>query len=351
MSSKEQQRLQISLLKWYKIYGRSLPWRAQSSRRDPYKVWLSEIMLQQTKVVTVQRYFDKFLNLWPDFHALAATDLDGVLHAWQGLGYYTRARNLHKCAQLVSREFNGYLPDNEKDLLKLPGIGPYTAAAITAIAFGRVSAPVDGNIARVFSRLMNLHTPLPVLQKEVAQLLVYLVPEKNPGDFVQALMDLGATICMPKKTLCNLCPLAHFCKARKLSLSEYLPIRPTPKKKSTLFGYVFWIKNTKGEVFLRRRPEEGLLGGMMEFPSTKWRKKIWTIDEALEEAPTEAKWCKLSGNVKHTFTHFHLELTVLSGQTDLKQNEVEIWSSPRDFPRYALPTLMKKIVKHVGIKV
>ena len=349
MTNKEQQRLQSNLLNWYDAHGRTLPWRVKNGLGDPYKVWLSEIMLQQTTVATVQPYFKKFTKRWPSLDALARAELDDVLHAWQGLGYYARARNLHKCARVVMMKYKGQFPDNEIDLLRLPGIGPYTAAAITAIAFGRPSAPVDGNIVRVVSRLMNLRTPLPALQLEVAGSFGLLVPEDRPGDFVQAMMDLGATICMPRKLMCEQCPWRQFCVARKVGIAETLPVRAPKKKKPTRYGVVFWLENQGGKVLLRRRPEKGLLGGMMEFPSTNWRDRVWGLDEALKEAPIKANWQLLSGTVSHTFTHFHLKLTVLSCLAGINQEGLGIWSRPQFFPDYALPTLMKKIAKHVSL--
>jgi len=349
MTNKEQQRLQTSLLEWYDAHGRTLPWRDKNGLGDPYKVWLSEIMLQQTTVVTVQPYFKEFTKRWPSFNALAGADLDDVLHAWQGLGYYARARNLHKCAQVVAMEYEGQFPDNEKDLLGLPGIGPYTAAAITAIAFGRPSAPVDGNIVRVVSRLMNVRTPLPALHREVSDLFAPLVPEDRPGDFVQAMMDLGATICTARKAMCDQCPWHRYCAAHKAGVAEDLPLRAAKKKKPTRHGVIFWLENKGGKILLRRRPEKGLLGGMMEFPSTDWCDKDWDVDEAIKEAPVKAKWRSIPGTVRHTFTHFHLELTVLSGRTGRTEEDSDIWSLPELFPDHALPTLMKKIAKHARL--
>ena len=349
MANKEQQRLQTSLLNWYDAHGRTLPWRVKNGLGDPYKVWLSEIMLQQTTVATVQPYFKEFTKRWPSLRALAGAELDDVLHAWQGLGYYARARNLYKCARVVLAEYSGKFPDNEKDLLRLPGIGPYTAAAIAAIAFGRLSAPVDGNVVRVVSRLMNLQTPLPALQHEIIGLFAPLVPGDSPGDFVQAMMDLGATICMPRKLMCDQCPLCQFCAAQKAGVAESLPVRAPKKMKPIRRGVVFWLENTGGKILLRRRPEKGLLGGMMEFPSTDWRDKGWDMDEAIKKAPINVKWQPLLGTVRHTFTHFHLELTVFTGHAGMRQEGFDVWSRPEFFVDHALPTLMKKIAKHVSL--
>jgi A/G-specific adenine glycosylase len=349
MMKNEQQRLQTSLLNWYDSHGRTLPWRDRNGLGDPYKVWLSEVMLQQTTVATVQPYFTEFIRRWPSLVALAGAELDDVLHAWQGLGYYSRARNLHKCARLILEKYKGKFPDNEKDLLRLPGIGPYTAAAISAIAFGRPSAPVDGNIARVVSRLMNLQTPLPALQLEVISLFAPIVPRDRPGDFVQAIMDLGATTCMPRNLKCNQCPWFKFCAAKKYGNAENLPVRAPKKKKPTRRGVVFWLENEGGKILLRRRPEKGLLGGMMEFPSTDWRDRTWAVAEAIKMAPFKAKWKPLSGTVHHTFTHFHLELSVFLGHAGLREEGLDVWCRPECFADYALPTLMKKVAKHVTL--
>ena len=311
-------------------------------------MWLSEIMLQQTTVVTVGPYFEDFTTRWPTLNDLAAADLNDVLHAWAGLGYYARARNLHKCAGVVARDYGAVFPDTEEQLLKLPGIGPYTAAAIAAIAFQRRSAPVDGNIIRVVSRLLKLETPLPGLKKEISEKFKPLVPEKRPGDFVQAMMDLGAGICTPRNPKCKSCPWGGSCKAHKKNVAADLPRKAEKKKKPTRYGTVFWLENSDGEVLLRRRPEKGLLGGMMEFPSTDWREQSWKKDEALREAPQNSDWQTLPGGVRHTFTHFHLELTVMSGGGGRKAQSNGVWSTPERLSEHALPTVMKKIAHHVA---
>jgi len=344
----EQQRLQADLLDWYDRHGRTLPWRVKNGLGDPYRVWLSEIMLQQTTVATVGPYFENFTHRWPTLEALAKADLDSILHAWQGLGYYARARNLHKCAGVVARDYGGRFPDDEKELLKLPGIGAYTAAAIAAIAFGKRSAPVDGNIVRVISRLMKLETPLPQLRGEISEVFRPLVPGDRPGDFVQAIMDLGSNVCTPRKPLCDQCPWCEACAAYEAGVAGDLPKKAPKKAKPTRHGVVFWTQNADGHVLLRRRTEEGLLGGMMEFPSTAWREKPWRQDEAIKEAPLKANWKALQGAVRHTFTHFHLELTVLSGRATPKQKQSTIWSAPERLTDYALPSVMKKVASHVS---
>ena len=304
-----------ALLAWYDRHRRVLPWRAGPGERpDPYRVWLSEIMLQQTTVATVGPYFRAFLERWPDVASLAAAPLDDVLHAWQGLGYYARARNLHKCAIAVARDHGGRFPDDEAALRALPGIGAYTAAAIAAIAFDRPAVVVDGNVERVVARLYAVETPLPAAKPELRRLAGDLTPDERPGDFAQAMMDLGATICTPRAPRCVLCPLMAGCRARARGIAEELPRRTAKPEKPTRRGVAFFAVDAAGAVLLRRRAEQGLLGGMMEVPSTDWRAEAWPMDEALRAAPLAADWRALPGTVRHTFTHFHLELTVLAAR-------------------------------------
>ncbi len=342
------------LLSWYGKSRRSLPWRARPGEApDPYRVWLSEIMLQQTTVVTVIPYFEEFVRRWPTLRALAAAELDEVLHAWQGLGYYARARNLHKCAKAVVRDHDGFFPGGEEELLKLPGVGPYTAAAIAAIAFNRRTAPVDGNILRVISRLMRLETPLPRLRTEVSKALEPLVPEERPGDFVQAMMDLGAVVCAPGQPDCRACPWNGTCAVRATGEADAFPRKPAKKKKPTRYGVVFWAQSADGRVLLRRRAEKGLLGGMMEMPSTDWRERAWGLKEALRQAPLTAQWRPLEGTIRHAFTHFHLKLTVVSGRSGGTPEAEGVWSPLDKLSDHALPTVMKKVVRHAlkGVSV
>ena len=336
------------LLAWYDRHRRVLPWRAPPGRRaEPYHVWLSEIMLQQTTVATVKSYFDHFVARWPRIEDLAAADLDEVLHAWQGLGYYARARNLHKCAQVVAGDFAGDFPETEEGLLGLPGVGPYTAAAIAAIAFDIPASPVDGNIERVVARLRRITEPLPAGKKPIQQTARALTPQERPGDFAQAMMDLGATVCMPKNPKCGLCPWEGACAAKAAGDADAWPARAPKKAKPTRFGVVFWIEDAAGRVLLRRRPEKGLLGGMMEVPSTDWRDDPWDVQAAVAEAPvTSEDWAE-KGEVRHTFTHFHLRLTVLCGGTPGGGNADGVWVHPNEFGGQALPTLMKKVLRQV----
>ena len=332
------------LLRWYDANRRVLPWRALPGETpDPYRIWLSEIMLQQTTVATVTGYYGDFLARWPSLDDLAAADLDSVLHAWQGLGYYSRARNLHKCAVLVATEHGGRFPDQIADLAGLPGIGPYTAAAIAAIAFDRPVTPIDGNIERVICRLDAIPTELRKAKAEIRRRAESLSPPRRPGDFAQALMDLGATICRPKAPLCGECPLAADCRAADRGKPEAYPVRAEKKPRPSRYGTVYWIERSDGAVLMRRRPESGLLGGMMEFPSTPWRDR----PPSFAEAPAIADWRAVAGRVVHVFTHFRLELDIVVG-ADPVEAPTGVWLRPEAFADYALPTVMKKVAACVA---
>jgi A/G-specific adenine glycosylase len=334
-----------TLLAWYDRHRRDLPWRAPPGvRPDPCRVWLSEIMLQQTTVVTVAPYFDRFMARWPDVSALAAASLDEVLHQWQGLGYYARARNLHACARVVVERHGGRFPDDAAGLRALPGVGDYTAAAIAAIAFGRREAAVDGNVERVMARVHAVREPLPAAKPRLRALTRELVPAERAGDFAQAMMDLGATICTPRRPRCVLCPWRESCAARAGGFAEDLPVQAEKPERPLRRGIVFWLTRGDGAVLLRRRPESGLLGGMIEVPSTPWREAAWDEAEALESAPARTQWTALPGTVQHGFTHFRLDLTILAGATSAPPEG--IWARPEQFKDYAFPTLTKKIVKH-----
>lgn len=338
--------LRQSLLDWYDRNRRVLPWRALPGETpDPYRVWLSEIMLQQTTVATVGPYFRDFLTRWPTINDLAAADLDDVLHAWQGLGYYARARNLHKCAIAVARRHKGRFPDTEAGLAGLPGVGPYTAAAIASIAFDRKASPVDGNIERVMARLHAVEVPLPDAKPELRRLAAELTPETRAGDFAQGQMDLGATICTPRKPACGLCPWRKGCAAWEKGIAADLPRRKKKPEKPVRRGIAFWVTDMKGAVLIRRRAEKGLLGGMMEFPSTDWRGAEWSDAEAVKAAPVDAKWRELPGGVRHTFTHFHLDLTIWTGRASRKPS-TGIFVEIDALGEHALPTVMKKIARH-----
>jgi len=341
-----EQGLSDRLLAWYDQNARALPWRAPpGSPADPYRVWLSEIMLQQTTVAAVKDYFPRFLKLWPTVEDLAAAPLDDVLKAWAGLGYYARARNLHACARLVASAYGGRFPETEAELRALPGIGPYTAAAIAAIAFDRPAAAVDGNVERVMSRLYAIETPLPQSKPMIRELALSLVPAHRPGDFAQALMDLGATICTPRAANCLICPWISACRARRDGLADVLP-RKAPKAAQPLrLGVAFWIERD-GRVLLRRRPERGLLGGMMEIPSTEWRNEA--PQAPIDAAPVKARWQRSAGRIDHVFTHFRLELEIWRANAlladDLPEEGDYRWVPLKALPGEALPSVMRKIV-------
>ena len=332
------------LLDWFDRNQRHLPWRARAGEPiSPYQVWLSEVMLQQTTVATVKGYFEDFVKRWPTVNDLAGAELDAVLHAWQGLGYYARARNLHKCAKMVVTNFGGKFPETEEGLLMLPGIGPYTAAAIAAIAFEQVATPVDGNVERVMARVHRISKPLPRVKDQLRTKASEFTPVERCGDYAQAVMDLGATICTPRNPTCALCPWSQICAAYCAGDAENFPKRVLKKRKPTRYGVVFWLVDRRGRVLLRRRQEKGLLGGMMEFPSTDWVEGSWTGEDAIKGAPTQIDWQILSGTVRHTFTHFHLELTVFRGIADDEMAPEGVWSEIDQLGDYALPTVMKKI--------
>jgi A/G-specific adenine glycosylase len=343
------------LLTWYDRHRRALPWRALPGETpDPYRVWLSEVMLQQTTVTAVKPYFVKFLTLFPNVAALAAAPEEAVMSAWAGLGYYSRARNLHACAKSVASA--GGFPDTEDGLRKLPGIGAYTAGAIAAIAFDRKAAAVDGNVERVVARLFAITTPLPNAKPELRVRTAGLVPDARAGDFAQAMMDLGATICTPRKPACVLCPLTALCAARRLGIAAELPARAEKKKRPLRRAVAFWIEreNADGtiEVMLRRRPPHGLLGGMLEIPVTDWKRDAEAEDETtLAQAPVRAKnWRALPGIVRHGFTHFELETTVLATRIPkgAKSPPDAIWTARDTLDTAGLPTVMWKVVKHVA---
>jgi A/G-specific adenine glycosylase len=342
--------LSTLMLDWYDRNRRILPWRAPPGERpDPYGVWLSEIMLQQTTVATVGPYWGAFMAKWPQVQDLATATLDEVLHLWQGLGYYARARNLHACAKAVAALPGGQFPDTEAGLLKLPGIGAYTAAAIAAIAFDRNSVVLDGNIERVMARMFAVETPLPAAKPELRAHAATLTPDRRPGDYAQAVMDLGASICTPRKPRCLLCPWREPCAAHAAGDPERFPAKREKPARPVRRGIAFWLVRPDGTVLLRRRPEEGLLGGMMEIPSTPWRAEPWDEAEAAPFAPVKPRrWQALPGLVGHTFTHFHLELAVLVGRVDpVATGTLGLWLKPDRFGEQALPTAMKKVVRHV----
>jgi A/G-specific adenine glycosylase len=347
-----------ALLAWFARHGRTLPWRAKSGGRpDPYRVWLSEIMLQQTTVRSVAPYYTRFLTRWGDVRAVAAAPLDDVLKAWAGLGYYARARNLHACARAVVERHGGEFPASEAALRALPGIGDYTAAAIAAIAFDAPTSPVDGNIERVVARLFAVAEPLPGAKAVLRGLARELFPQLRAGDFAQALMDLGATICTPKKPACAFCPWHESCRARVRGDAETYP-RRTPKREGALHrGGAFVACRADGCVLVRTRPPRGLLGGMTEVPTTEWSKDF-DESHSLSDAPRffspladgdrEIFWRRCAGTVRHVFTHFPLELAVYLAEVPANARAPAgmRWIAIAELGGEALPTLMRKVLAH-----
>jgi A/G-specific adenine glycosylase len=342
-----------ALLAWYDRERRILPWRAAPGiAQDPYRVWLSEIMLQQTTVKAVLPRYAGFLRRWPDVRALASAELGEVLAAWAGLGYYARARNLHACAREVVERFGSSFPETEAELRTLPGIGDYTAAAIAAIAFGARATPIDGNIERVAARLFAVTTPLPAAKAEIRALAGSLTPAERAGDFAQAMMDLGATLCSPRRPACGLCPLVSGCAGHAQGLAEVLPYLKEKAERPTRRGHAFVALREDNAVLLRERPLKGLLGGMLETPSSPWTEGAWH-ELNLDHAPLRADWREVPGLVEHTFTHFHLELAVHLAEvaSDAKLTKAAAperchWVPVRDLHSAALPSVMRKVLAH-----
>ncbi len=334
------------LLDWFDQNGRSLPWRAEAGvEPDPYRVWLAEIMLQQTTVAAVIPYYERFLVRWPCVQALAGAPREHILEEWAGLGYYARARNLHACANAIVTDWAGQFPGTEKELKSLPGIGDYTAAAIAAIAFNRRATVLDGNVIRVISRLNAVEEALPKARKKLFSLADKLTPDLRPGDYAGAIMDLGATVCTPSSPDCPLCPWRKDCLACQAGRPEDYPKKAPRKEKPTRRGTAFWLE-AGGHVLLRRRPEKGLLGGMLEVPSSPWETGGFN-SSFLAYAPAEEDWSPVTGIVTHTFTHFHLELQVMTAMGE-RRNDVDGHWVPMDrLEKSALPSVMQKIVRLV----
>jgi A/G-specific adenine glycosylase len=324
-----------------------MPWRVSPQDRaageqpDPYAVWMSEIMLQQTTVVTVKDYFRRFIARWPTVGALAAAEDADVMAEWAGLGYYARARNLLKCARAIVAEHEGVFPADHDALLKLPGIGPYTAAAVSSIAFDLPHAVLDGNVERVMARIYDLHTPLPEAKPQLMAYAKTHTPQERPGDYAQAVMDLGATICTPKSPACGICPWNDLCAARKAGTAAELPKKTPKKAKPTRHGTVYLGRRADGAWLLETRPEKGLLGGMLGWPGSDW------VDTSLPHPdstpPAQGDWSQLTGEVRHTFTHFHLILRVMTAELGaddlLEQGEFKPHNA---FSSSDLPTVMRK---------
>lgn len=335
------------MLGWYDIHARRMPWRVPpevrkaGARPDPYRVWLSEVMLQQTTVAAVTGYFDRFTRRWPTVLDLAAAEDAEVMGEWAGLGYYARARNLLKCARAIVADHDGAFPADHDALLELPGIGPYTAAAISAIAFDLPRTVLDGNVERVMARLHDIHIPLPEAKPALMARAEVLTPRDRPGDYAQAVMDLGATICTPKSPACGICPWRDNCRARQAGTASSLP-RKTPKKSKPLrHGTVYLAQRSDGAWLLETRPERGLLGGMLGWPGSDW---VGTErPHPVLEPPCPAAWRDIGEEVRHTFTHFHLILRVLHARVPMDAKPLRgRFIEQADFRPSDLPTVMRK---------
>ncbi|WP_193227583.1 A/G-specific adenine glycosylase [Aureimonas psammosilenae] len=341
----------VRMLGWYDRHARILPWRVSPADRrqgvkpDPYRVWLSEVMLQQTTVAAVSGYFLDFLQRWPNVEALAAAPSEEVMGAWAGLGYYARARNLHACAKAVASEHGGVFPSTAEGLKRLPGIGDYTSAAIAAIAFDEPAAVVDGNIERVTSRLFAIETPLPQSRPLIRARVEAMTPRLRPGDFAQSMMDLGATICTPRRPACVICPVQPSCEAQGKGIAERLPAKAPKRAKPSRRGAAFVaVRRCDGAVFLRRRPALGMLGDMAEPPTSGWSAKADGATGA-DAAPFPAAW-KEAGTVAHGFTHFDLTLEVWRAELDAAPKGTDgWWSPPERLLTEALPTLMRRAIE------
>jgi A/G-specific adenine glycosylase len=339
------------LLAWYDLHRRVLPWRAPAGKRaDPYRVWLSEIMLQQTTVQAVGAYYRKFLGLWPNVKALADAPQDDVLAAWAGLGYYARARNLHAAAKAVANEMGGKFPATAEALRELPGVGGYTSAAIAAIAYDEKQAAMDANAERVIARLYAVETPMPKAKAELHRLCQVLVPDRA-GDFVQALMDLGSALCTPKRPACTNCPWADDCLAYRKGIQEQLPVKAPKMARPLKRGAAFVVTDRSGAVLLVKRPDKGLLASMMQPPLGDWAADFPSRAQALKQAPFTADWKKRSGIVRHGFTHFELEIEVYTATVPKRPKTDGRWTARADLPQSALPTVMRKILELAGVEV
>jgi A/G-specific adenine glycosylase len=334
------------LLEWYDAFGRDLPWRTRGAHPNPYFVWVSEIMLQQTTVKTVIPYFHRFLKKFPDIHALASANIEDVLFIWQGLGYYTRAKKMHECAQYLVKNNGGIFPEMYNDLLKLPGIGPYTAASISSLAFDKQEAVVDGNVIRVISRLYAVRESTSESLPEITKKARLLMPKKRAADYTSAIMDLGATVCTPKNPLCGECPFSKHCAALKENAVNEIPkiIKIQKVKKS---GALYWIENEAGAVYIQKRTEKGLLCGLTEF---LWHAEEDTGAHKSPTFPIQSDWENTGKSVQHVFTHIVLHLDIYKtkvNEADFLKRFTGEFVMPKNFSAYPFSTLMKKVIREM----
>jgi A/G-specific adenine glycosylase len=345
VSKIEPRAIRRALLAWYDAHARRLPWRIGPEERragvvpDPYRVWLSEVMLQQTTTAHAAPYFQSFTRRWPTVGDLAAQSDGEVMSAWAGLGYYARARNLMACARAVAGEHAGVFPDTEAALLALPGVGAYTAAAVAAIAFDRPANVVDGNVERVIGRLFAVEAALPAAKPELKRLAATLVAEDRPGDWAQTLMDLGATICLPKTPLCELCPISAYCSGYARGDQASFPRKAKKAERPHRHGAAYLLTRN-GEIALVRRPPKGLLGGMLALPTSDWRAERFSDAEAIATAPVRADW-RPAGEIEHVFTHFSLTLRVFRAQAEA---EGMLWTAAPEASA-GLPSVFLKALR------
>ncbi len=339
------QELRGQILGWYDANGRDLPWRYKNGQKpNPYYVWLSEIMCQQTTVQAVKAYYTKFLNKWPTIHDLANASNEDIMEAWAGLGYYARARNLHKCAKTIAYDMHGEFPKTAEELKKLPGVGDYTSAAFAAIVYREPVTVMDGNIERIISRLFALKDPLPkskpVFKKAASALFKGF--DERPGDLAQALMDIGASICIPKNPRCEQCPLQNNCLAKEQGIQASLPVKTKGKSRPQKFGEVYWITNHNNHVLFHKRPDKGLLGGMMALPTSSWETQDKPLSRPAITSNLEITPFKNEA-IEHVFTHFDLQLSLKTGQWSQKSEIPDdySWKNPADMAS-AMPTVFKK---------
>lgn len=354
LSAKDIAAFRVAILKWYDKHHRALPWRPPIGQKpDPYHVWLSEIMLQQTTVPAVAPYFQKFLQRWPSVHDLANAKDDDVLQAWAGLGYYARARNLIKCARVVSSDFKGKFPKSAEALQTLPGVGRYTSAAIASIAFQQPATVVDGNVERIMARIFAVEDPVPAAKEKLYELAHVFSDrrEDRPGDYAQALMDLGSTICTPKSPKCMICPVQRFCTGYKKGIAAELPKRSAKAERPFRYGHAYWIENKKGQILIEKRPAKGLFGAMPGFPTSPWialpsRKKLPDL-----ERPASLKLSNQDMHVRHVLTHFELRLDLWRGTAgndiiDTLGIQAD-WVDYKNLETLGFPTLFKKIARQI----